>query len=144
MYQKVPSLNVWRCGRGGQVPSLCPIRLAPLGWTAHPGCEGCHSQCSCREAGGLFQMAGVPRVCINDFGKYVGSTHQEMHRCSYSFIHSCEWIPKNNSKEGNVCRKQFTATSLLEQQPRITSPTFCPKQHPCTFHHPSTLWCAFS
>lgn len=59
-------------------------------------------------------MAGDTTLCFHAFGRYFGSTYQEIYKCSYPFISSYEWIPKKKiapRKETIICQKQFIATS---------------------------------
>lgn len=80
---------------------------------AHRRREGWHSQRGGREAGGLACVAGDTSLCFHAFGRYFGSTYQEIDKCSYPFISSCEWIPKKIApgKETIIGQKQFIATS---------------------------------
>lgn len=104
-----------------------------------------HSQWGCREAGGLAYVAGDTILCFHELGRYFGSTHQEIYKCSYPFIYSCEWIPKKiiPRKETIICLKQFIAIAGLQEQPHNWSPSL-PK---VTYQHlppPPLMLCTYS
>lgn len=116
MYQKVPGLSVWRCGRGmGYLPlSLFYVTSnnssASLGWATHRKVQGGTANETAEKllvshmwppATYVLFLMFLSYVSFSAFGKSFGSTHQEINKGSYPFIHSYDWIPKNNSKEGN-------------------------------------------